>query len=115
MVGIIPKLDSLWQGGQLKAVASGPPPVLIRATINMALPAPEPNDFFNIIAAQNATLDTANWKLFSRSKVQGGKQQWIIGIEEKTIGALRELDYRPYCDLSRVKFFIANNGSQIQH
>lgn len=109
-VGIVPKLEGLWQGARIKSVASGPPPVLVRATVTMALPTPEPNDFFNIIAAQNPTINTSNWKLISRSKAQNGKQQWVIGIEEISINALRDLDNRPYCGMTRVRIFLANNG-----
>lgn len=111
----IPRLEGLWQGADLRVVQSGAPPKLVRATVIMTLPAPEPNDFFNIIATQNPTLNTSNWKLYNRSKAQQGKQLWTIGVVEETIPALRELNFRPYCGMARVRINIPNNGNGHQN
>lgn len=111
VVATVPTLDGLWQGANIRAVVSGPPPNLIRATLVMQIPAPEPNDFFNIVATQNPTLDTSNWKLFSRSKTQNGRQQWVIGVVDSTIPALRDLNFLPYCGMTRVRIVI-NNANQ---
>lgn len=108
VIDIVPKLDGLWQGANLKVVATGPPPVLNRATVILQLPTPEPDDFFKIIATQNPTLDTTNWKLYSRSKAQNGKQQWVIGVEDNTIPELRNLNFRPYCGMTRVRITLSN-------
>ncbi|XP_037048498.1 uncharacterized protein LOC119083963 [Bradysia coprophila] len=111
VVAIVPKLEGLWQGANIRSVVSGPPPKLIRGTVIVQLPAPDPNDFFNIIATQNPTLDTSNWKIYSRSKAQNGKQQWIIGVEDCCISALNDLAFRPYCGMTRVRIVLNNNAN----
>lgn len=105
----IPKLEGLWQGAALKVIQSGPPARLVRATVNVQLPTVDPNDFFVIIGTQNPTINTANWRLYSRNKASAGKQIWVIGVDEASIPALRELGCRPYCGMSRIKINLSSN------
>lgn len=103
VVAAIPHLEGLWPGAQLTTIVAGPPPVLVRATVNMAYPTVEPNDFFTIIATQNPTIDTSNWKLFNRNKPDKGRQLWVIGVEETTVQPLRDLGARPYFGMTRIR------------
>lgn len=102
-IDIIPRLEGLWTGANLRIVQPGPPPTLIRATVQMSMPTMEPNDFFTIIGAQNPTINTSNWKLFNRNKPVGGKQLWVIGVDDTTIQPLRDIGCRPYCGMNRVR------------
>lgn len=110
VIKIVPKLEGLWPGAQLKAIHTGPPPTLLRSTVNMKLPAMESIDFFTVINAQNPNIDTSNWKVFNKNKPTGSKQLWIIGVDEKSVPALRELGCRPYCGMGRVKINLPNQG-----
>lgn len=110
VIGIAPNLDGLWAGANLRAVTAGEPAKLVRSTINVVLPCIEPDDMFTIIHTQNPTINTENWKLYSRSKAQAGKQQWIVGVDEASIPALRELGCRPYCGMGRIRIFLPNNA-----
>lgn len=60
--------------------------------MNMTLPTLDPGDIFTLMAAQNPTLDTANWKCVHRTKAENGKQTWIVGVDENSIEALTAID-----------------------
>lgn len=111
---IVSKIGSDWKGKPIKTVQSGSPARLVRATVNLSVPTLDTNDFFNIIGAQNPDIETKNWKLYSKTKVTNGKQQWIIGVDEVAIPALRAVNCRPYCGMGRVKIFLPNNQYQIK-
>lgn len=52
VVGIVSHLEGLWTGANIRAVRSGAPARLVRATVNVTLPYMEPNDMFTIIATK---------------------------------------------------------------
>ncbi len=110
VVGIVDRLEGLWTGADLRAVKSGAPARLVRATVNVNLPYMEPNDMFTIIATQNPDINTDNWKLYSRAKAVAGKQQWIIGVDESSIPALRNVNCRPHCGMGRIRIILPNNA-----
>ena len=49
LINIVPKLEGLWDGADIKTVVMGTPPKLIRATIVMPAPTYEPTVLFQII------------------------------------------------------------------
>lgn len=102
LVNIIPTITP-WADAKIKPVNQGPPPTLIKYIINVTLPSLDPGDVFTLMAAQNAKLDTTNWKCTYRSKADHGKQTWIVGVDEKSIEALKEIDFKPYVGTSRMK------------
>lgn len=108
VIATIPHLEGLFPGAVLKAVQFGPPPTLIRATANVEYPALEPEDFFTVIAAQNPDINTSNWKLYNRNKPTGDRQLWVIGVDENSIPALKNVGCRPYCGMSRVRINLSN-------
>lgn len=108
VTGTVPLLEGLWPGAALKTVVTGPPPTLVRATVNLGFPTMDPNDFFTVINTQNPNINTSNWKLFNRNKPSNGKQIWIIGVDESSIQSLRDVNCRPYCGMSRIRINLPN-------
>ncbi|KAJ6639279.1 hypothetical protein Bhyg_12022, partial [Pseudolycoriella hygida] len=107
LIAIIPKITP-WGNAKIKPVYQGPPPTLIKHTITVSMPSLDPGDILSLISAQNPTIDTSKWKCVHRSKAMNGKQVWTIGVEDSSIEALKDADYRPYVGAHRIKFNPAN-------
>lgn len=63
-----PLLNNLWSDAKLKVVIAGSPPKMVRATIDLPIPAPEPSKFFMEIGIQNK-LDTQFWRVYNYTLV----------------------------------------------
>lgn len=112
LVGAIPKLTDLWPNAleNLNIVDQGPTPKLIKCSINMKIPALEPNDIISIIGAQNKSIDTKKWRFFNRNKVQNGKQLWFIGIDEDSLAELNRIEFKPFVGSERIKILVPNSA-----
>lgn len=89
----------------------GVPPKMITVTITMPAKAYEPPVLFNIISAQNS-IDTTFWRYKSRTKVTNGRQTWFIAVDETSLKQLKELGYRPFVGLDRIKFNVQNESQK---
>ncbi|XP_037036949.1 uncharacterized protein LOC119085932 [Bradysia coprophila] len=98
--GIIP-----WGNAKIKSINQGAPPTLFKYTMIVSMPSLEPPDIFTLMAAQNVNLDTSNWRCVFRSKVEKNKQTWIVNVDENSLPALKEVDFKPYAGSSRIKMF----------
>lgn len=105
LIAIIPTITP-WANAKIKPVYQGAPPTLVKYTINMKLPYLDPGDIFTLMAAQNPNLDTTNWKCVHRSKADSnGKQIWTIGVDENSIEALQNIDFKPHAGSGRIKLY----------
>ncbi len=96
-------------GAEIVVKEMGPPPKLLNASITMPVNSYEPVVLFRIIKSQNP-IDTNFWQYRKRYKAIQGKQTWFIGVDERSIPALKVLGYRPHVGLERIKISVNNHN-----
>ncbi|XP_037038911.1 uncharacterized protein LOC119076334 [Bradysia coprophila] len=110
LLDTVGKLEKKIEGIEIGTKELGVPPKMITVTITMPVKTYEPPVLFSIITAQNS-VDTTYWRYMSRTKATNGRQTWFISVDETSLKQLKELGYRPYVGLDRIKFSV-QNGNQ---
>lgn len=108
-MNIIPTLKNLWPNPKIKAIDCGSIPRMVRASVVFNNPPPEILDFFEDIDLKNETIDTNEWRIYNKKKIQGNKTIFFIGIDEKSVEDLKAIGNRPYFVNGRTKITIENN------
>lgn len=108
-MNIVPKLTELWADPHIKAIDCGIVPKMIRASVTFNNPAPETLEFFEDVDLKNETIDTNEWRVYNKKKVQGNKTVIFIGIDEQSVEALKAIGFRPYFANGRTKITVDGN------
>jgi len=74
-------------------------------------PASEPKVVLARLTKQNPSLKTDEWRLIHREAKDTG-QLLVLGISLASLKALKELEGRPYLELSRVYFILPDTKSE---
>lgn len=111
IINTLPKLSDLWKDAKLKYVDAGAPPRLYRTTFSLQYPPPEAQMFFQAIERQNRLIDTSYWRLYNRKRGLNDKQNWIIGIDEKSVIAIKATNYRVKFGMDKIRFSVENISS----
>lgn len=105
------KLGNEIEGISFGTKELGVPPKMFTVNITMPAKSYEPPVLFSIITAQNS-IDTTFWRYKSRTKVVNGRQTWYIAVDEASLKQLKELGYRPFVGLDRIKFNVQNESQK---
>lgn len=104
IIKTLPLLKDLWKDVKLKHVEVGAPPKLYKATFSLSYPTPEPTELFNIIGKQNRLIDTSFWRIYNRKRGLNDKQHWTVGIDEKSVVAIRALNNKVKFGMDKIRF-----------
>lgn len=108
-MNIVASLTELWADPKILAVDCGVVPKMIRASVTFPNPAPETLEFFEDIDLKNDTLDTNEWRIYGKKKIQGNKSVFFLGVDEPSVEALRVIGFRPYFATALTKITIDNH------
>lgn len=103
---IVPLLQELWADPKIKATDDGEIPRMVRASITFDNPMPEMLEFFEEIECKNDDIDTNEWRIYSRKKIQGNRTVTFLGVDEASVEKLRAVGFRPYYASSRIRINI---------
>lgn len=109
-MNIVEHLENLWADSKIKAVDHGDVPKMIRATVTFNNPPPEILEFFEDIDFKNESIDTNDWRVYTKKKIQGNKTVVFIGVDEKSVEDLKAIGSRPYFENGRTKISIDNTN-----
>ncbi|KAG4075244.1 hypothetical protein HA402_013143 [Bradysia odoriphaga] len=101
-------LTNLWPDPHIKAVDHGTVPKMIRASVTFSNPVPDTLEFFEDIDLKNESIDTNEWRVYGKRKIQGNKTVFFIGVDEASVDALKAIGGRPYFANGRTKINFDN-------
>lgn len=97
---------NLWAIQKIKAIDCGAVPKMLRASVAFNNPAPDTLDFFEDVEFKNDTIDTSEWRVYNKKKIQGNTTVVFIDIDEKSFDDLKAIGFRPYYANGRTKITI---------
>jgi len=86
-------------------------PKQIKVRVWIPGPASEPKVVLARLAKHNPSKKTDEWRLIHREAKDTG-QLLVLGINLASLKALKEMEGRPYLELSRVNFILPDSKSQ---